>query len=645
MSQEERACYGTQVFRHAALCLAGTVLVCGSASGQLPAVDMPAPTPEPIVIGELPLPPTAPSDAPGSCTTAINPHRTGCMSADVRALQSGSFLPDGHHVLAMVTYAGARSAPDPSSIYSGSQIILVKTDGTTFSNGDAWKCLTCGVPAKNAIGIDATVDYPQAFHDGKRALAGANIIDCSPHFLADDRCGPEQIHIYPIRWNVTASGSGPGGKIRELRLHPDNVHLGFNGFTAEGGKLGQFAYMARLEFDPSPKTGLPQAPRYDLTNVTRLFRPGWDNRVLTLDPKNPKDLVFNRNGIDVGELRGFSKDGSEVLYVGYPFESSNIDLFAVNLTTGKVRRLTSNPEYTDPVDSSPDDKWIVVMDTRGSGRQMFVAAMRGIPPITDLLTTAAVSSVRNNGERRFFQPYLIDRYGDRGSYQGQQLNAGDGSPGTASDPNWNGMADPRWSPDGMSVVYWQALVTGPACGGINPLACPVSTEPGGRRTRMMIARFTSRKPLSIALPAPVSDTVPWGTPYVPGSPMPPPAFIPGGAYTLRGSVSGEAHVRITENAAHSDIEAVAVRYSNYSDDGVHIINGTESVAASQPSLTTIMLDWHSDLVETGSVRGTKKTSAGGFKLTIDIMKTIFEAEGTLTTTIDGRVYRQPANGI
>ena len=79
-------------------------------------------------------------------------------------------------------------------------------------------------------------------------------------------------------------------------------------------------------------------------------------------------------------------------------------MFAANLTTGKVRRLTSNPEYTDPIDISPDDNWTIAMDTRGSGRQLFLAAMRGVPPLTDQVTTAAVSSVRNNGDRRFFQP-------------------------------------------------------------------------------------------------------------------------------------------------------------------------------------------------------------------------------------------------
>jgi hypothetical protein len=45
------------------------------------------------------------------------------------------------------------------------------------------------------------------------------------------------------------------------------------------------------------------------------------------------------------------------------------------------------------------------------------------------------------------------------------------------------------------------------------------------------------------------------------------------------------------------------------------------------------------------VHGTKKTSADGFKLTIDIAMPVFEAKGTMTTTIDGVVYQQPGNGM
>ena len=602
------------------------------------------PAPEPIEITELPLPPTAPSTSPGTCTAAVNPNRTGCITSAPLTFQSGSFLPDGHHVVALVHFTGAPAAPDASSIYQGGQIIIVKADGTKFSNGDPWKCVTCGVPAQNAQGIGSDQSYPQTFLDGKRLLWGTNIVDCSPYLVTSDQCTADRVHIFPIRWNIRPDGSGPGGNIRELRLHPDNVHLGFNGMSFATGQIAQFGYLARLEFNPSPKTGEPLVPRYDLTNVTRLFHAGPDSMVLGPDRQHPDQLRLNYNAITVGEFRGFSKNGREVFYIGYPFESCNIDVFAVDLVTGKVRRLTSNPEYVDPLDSSPDDKWIVADDTRGSGRQMFMAAMRGVPPIIDMLTTGAVSSVRNNRERRFFQAYLIDRYGDRGDYQGQLLTAGDGQPGSFSDPNWNAMADPRWSPDGTRVVFWQAQVTSPACGGSNPLPCPASTEPGGRHFRMLAARFTSRKPLAIKPPAPISDDVPWATPYVPGSPLPEFSPIPEGTYTLKGSVSGSATVNIKNTADHHGIKTVSVLYKDYSDERGNIINGTEEVTQNPSKPTAAVLDWHSNLVQSGKTHGTKITSRDGFHLTIDYFTNIFEATGTLTTTVDGQTYTQPGNG-
>jgi hypothetical protein len=598
----------------------------------------PAPAPEPITVTEVPLPPTAPSSDVGSCTTLVNPNGTGCIDSGPNAMQSGGYI-DNNDVTATINFSGGPAAPDPASIYSGSQLIVVKTDGTTFSNGDAWKCLTCAISAANQQGASTAHDYPQPFHDGKRVLWGNNIVECTD-LLVSDACTPSETHVYPIFWN----GVNGSTNIRELRLHPDNVHIGFNHIVLSP-VLGQWGYLGRLQFDASPTTGTPLVPRYDIINTTGLYDNTPDKQPLYPDPTHPSQLVFNPSARAIGELRGFTKDGKEVVYIGNSVDSDNIDVFAADLTTGAVRRLTSNPEYTDPVDVSPDSNWMIAMDTRGSNRQEFMAAMNGIPPLTDQVSTAVVASVRNNGVRRFFEPYLIDRYGDRGSYQGQQINAGNGSPGSVSDPNWNGMADPRWSPDGTSAVYWQALVTSPACGGVNPLPCPASTEPGARRVRMMIARFTSRAPLSLPAIAPVSDTVPWGTVIDPGVPNPLRYHVPAGHYTLKGKVLGSANVQITENAGKTAVASVSASYTNYSDDGIDIINGTESVSGHSSGLTGQVLQWDSNLALSGCHTGTKVTSEpGGFNLSIDVSTNIFEATGTLTTTVDGQVYNQPANG-
>lgn len=189
------------------------------------------PEPEPIEVIELPIPPVTLNEAGGGCTPEVNPHLTGCIGRASSGLLSGSFLPDGKHVTASLTHAGAPLAPNPASDYTGLQLIIVKVDGTLFPNGDPWKCITCGVPANQQVSFNGSktdFQYPQASTDGKRVLAGPWIIDCVSEQLASAECTPDKVHIYPLRWNTSPDGSGPGGSIRELRKHPDDVHISFN---------------------------------------------------------------------------------------------------------------------------------------------------------------------------------------------------------------------------------------------------------------------------------------------------------------------------------------------------------------------------------------------------------------------------------
>ena len=591
----------------------------------------PPPNPEPIEVTELTLPPALANTTAGACTLDINVHGTGCISQSL--IDSGSFLPDGKHVTASIEYVGA--ADGPAGIYSGMHFVLLKADGTFFPNGDPWKCVTCGVPAENQVGATILTPYPQTFRDGTRALAGNNIIDCGLAQLSSANCTPEKVHIYPIRFSnkVNDDGSGPGGEIRELRLHPDDLHLGFSVFDFSNGALDEYAYYGRLQFNTTSRN-------YDVVNVTILVSSDLPQPVST----NGKELIINPDAIVVGELRGFSGTGNEITYIGYPIESCNIDLFAADLTTGAFRRLTSHPEYVDPAAISPNDQWSVIMDTRGTNRQMWVSGLRNVPPITDLVSVTASASTRNNGERRFFEPWLLDRDGDRGLYFGQKITAaGDGSPGSINDPNWNGGADPRWSLDGTLISFFQRLAVAPACGGTNPLPCEVSPYPDGRRSRIMVAKLTSRQPLSIpSIPA-APDEVPWGTKYTPGMVIPPRSVPATGAYTLRGRSSGHADVQIVYNP-NSATKSVSATYHEFSRDGRNFLNGFENVTSTALTLTLGHYDWFSNLTSTGVETGTKLTSPDGFHLDIDVMTNHFNANGTLTTTINGVSFYQPCNG-
>ncbi|KAF5260190.1 hypothetical protein QWA68_014970 [Fusarium oxysporum] len=598
------------------------------------------PKPEPISVIELALPPVS-EDQPGSCDKKVNPRGTGCIKK-FPDLMTGNFLSDNRHVVASVNYTGAPST-GPQSIYQGANLIIAKTDGKSFKNGDSWKCITCGIPEKNSRGMHHYLDYPQVFRDGKRMLAGTNIIECAVPFQ-NDKCTPDKIKVYPIHWYTSKDLNAPSGSLRELRIHPDGKHLAWSWIMQASGKLDQYGFVGRLKFNPSPTSGIPSVPRYDLENVQLLFDPKSPGPVWVASDK--KHLVIDRLAVSIGELRGFTGTGRELQYVGYPTESSNIDVYAVDLITGHVRRLTQHPEYVDPVDFSVDDKWIVIEDTRGTNRQMFIAGLRGIPPVTDLVSSSATSSTRNNGYRRFFQPWLLDGYGDRGSYFGQQVNAGyDSTPGSGSpsDPEWNSMADPKFSWDGTQIAWTQSQTVSPACGGHNPLPCYPSKAQGGRTQRMMLARLTSRKPLSKAPPVQkLPETIPWAVKYEPGFVPQGRPFPAPGEYVLKGASSGYANVTIIGNKDGTRLRTVGLIYHNFSDDGLNLLKGSEKVSVDVQGSVNLV-DWHSDLAQTGPFNGTKKTGSGGFQLRIDVRVNELVANGTLTTTVNGKEYLQPEN--
>lgn len=606
---------------------------------------IPSPAKEEINVSWLPLPPTAPSAADGTVIPGGCVNTTGCISPTDGGIAEGpSYMKDGKHVVLPVTFAGAPAG----SAYSGDQVIVIKTEpGATFSNGDAWKCVTCGVPAENQTGRNASVDHPQPFHDGKRILVGNNVLDCGDYAVTDDACTASVTHIYPVWWQVTADGSGASGSMREARLNNDDVTLGWSRISFGATGISQFAYVGRLKFNPAPVSGTPLAPRYELENVYRLYGKNLKDESFYPNPSKPSELVFNELSPHMGELRGFTSDGKEVIGINAPVEAGHVDVFATNLATGSMRRLTQT-EYTDPMKMSPDDQWFVDLDVRLSERSMFIGGMDGLPPLLDLVSIPLLSEVRNNRNRRFFQPMLLDRFGQRDDYIGQQINAGNDAAGSGgiSDPNWNGRADPAWSPDGTKIVYWQALVSSPSCGEANQPACPQSTEPGGRRTRLMIADLPSRKPLATKPVVKVPNVGSWATPYVAGTPDPQRYVVPNGTYTLKGKLGGTAKATFVRNAAGTSLASVSVEYTNFTS-GCRIFNGVENVVDTSVSPFGRHVNWTSDITMSGCETGTKITrTASGDKGTMSMSAdgNVFQAVGSLTTVINDKTYRQPENG-
>lgn len=614
----------------------------------------PAPRPEPVAITQLMLPPPAAED--GTCT-----HPTGCVVNG----QSGGFLPDGKHVSAMLEYTGSPA----DSPYAGRQIVLLKTDGSTFPNGEPWKCLTCGTPEENRRGMYELPHepYPQPFPDGRRILANTNVVDCSPYPLSSASCQPQKIRIFPVYWRTSTDPAAATGSMRELRLSPDGVHLAWNRIklgpltgdvepTRPGSvDVDQYGYFGRLRFASAPADGTPRVPRYEIENVSVLAREDLTDEPFTVDPQNPAELRFAPKA-SIGEFRGFNGDGTGVLGMCF-YESNNVDICETGLSDPAAfsARRTSDPAYIDPIAVSPDNEWAVALESRGAApgpvnvegptmdRHMYLAGLPGVPSLNQLVRGAggAVTSGYRDGEWRFFQPYLYDRQADRPGYAAQQLNAcpsgqDAGGPNSVCDPHWGTRADPRWSPDGTRVVYYQSLVPEIECP--NPLACP-GPGPDGHRIRVMLAELTSRVPKKVAVDE-TSDLVAWGTPYQPGDADVRRTHVPAGDYTLKGRHSGYADVVLVADPVLERLTSVATTYHGFSDDGLHVLDGTEVVV--NPGNALGPTTWHSGLRVTGAATGTRTTPPGGFTLsTANSFTFQLLYAGYMVTALDGATYVPP----
>ena len=632
----------------------GTLFSAGLVAAPVSAVS---PTYPAISLSELPVPPTAPSNTAGSCTLAVNPNGTGCISS----VSNGGFL-DNDTLGVTFTYAGAPTT-GPSSIYTGSQFAMIKTDGTTFPDGDAWQCITCGKGGSYGSGSPDS----QVLDNGLMLFTGGAIETCGGSYtnsgpvglyqFTDPNCynNPSvKIMSYPLRWSVKTPDSGAGGSTSGLKLNPDGVHVAWN--VTSG--ISENVYYGRLQFDPTPPSGTtPAVPRYDIVDVYG-FYPGSTAEYLDtcndsfyhIDSSNPNQLDYYQ-GCGDAEFKGWSADGQSIIDIGNAV-SDSLDHFADNVQTGVMTRIDNGHGYSDPDTASPDGNWHVAMATRG-GRDNYIGGLPDVPPITDIAGTGgAVADGYRINTRRFFVPYLQTM---SGADAGEQLNACTTGPCStfattpASDAQsifWFSLADSSWSPDSTEVSYTQNYSPAADCGPpFDATACPASSEPGGRTSRIMLATLSQAPTQPLSVPV-QPDTIPWGTPVPTGTnPVVPSVAFPSGTYTVNGASSGSASVTIASTGG-TTYQSISVTYSNYSDDGVDFINGTESITLTpQPNTSTnyTFQEALTDNAANGAVIGTKTTSPSGYTINnAAVAQSIYQPVGTMTTVLNGVTYNQPS---
>lgn len=301
----------------------------------------------------------------------------------------------------------------------------------------------------------------------------------------------------------------------------------------------------------------------------------------------------------IGELKEFSHDGQAVYVIsvdGSPVSVANSETVRVALADGSVSPVTRHPDYDEPVTFSADDAWLVVGSGRGAG---LVATVSQVPR-SRLINVPLVTVTKHfflTALPPLIEPWLVDRHGERGDYVGQALHP------TAIAEGWDGRFIANWHPDGTRIVWWQTALAGGA-------------------TRIVVAELSSRTPITnpvVPGPAPSLAWAPTLAGYMPPGPTDP--------VTTPGAVSGMAQVSFTPGERN----LLEIRYSDFSDDGEHFVDGVETFDYTTGMISDVLYD--ADVRLHGCRQGFVAADAAKF--------TLGALTGTVTSEVDGNLLSLP----
>jgi hypothetical protein len=495
-----------------------------------------------------------------------------------------NYLPDGKHLIVELRIAGKKK----------DDIAVMMDDGSNF------KCLTCGL--KEEIGGEMPVPLP----DAKRVYTPTGILECNPSIVD---CKEAKILplVYPtipdakIVWRIASN------------MSPDGIHVAGTLITTKGS-LVLVSELTRIV----DKKG----EHYELTN----------SKVIAGD-KTDEDLSKFRPFLrGAGEVKSFTGRG-RYLTCSSLFESNNFDLSKIDLATGEVTRLTRHFSYDEGTYPSPDGKWIIFQTHRQTMR-MDVFGLIPRPLIAGGPQAAGVAYQRNSEfegystARRFYGLTMIDQYGDRArlpedGYTGQNI--------TIAKDNFtlhNHFGNFAWDPTSTHGVFWEQLD-------------PKKQKVGGQEGRLRMIRFTSRKSSTPLVP--FTPEMKWATNLKdikwPESTTPEQG-------TLKGYVSGYAEINTEKPTPGSQEEQRRViKYFNFSDDGIYVLNGSESTTFG--GSFTREISWDADIKVSGKRKGflkaqnvkfrTTKMSSGTIQAELGIHKLEVDLSKGLPTGVAGEL--------
>lgn len=463
-----------------------------------------------------------------------------------------NYLPDGKHLIVELRITGKK-----------------KDDiGVMMDDGSDLKCLTCGL--KEEIGGEMPVPLP----DGKRVYTPTGILECSPSIVD---C--KEARILPLVYPAI-----PGSRILmriASNMSPDGIHVAGTLITTKGS-LVLVSELTRISDE--------KGERYELTK----------SKVIAGDQPDANPSNFRPFLHGAGEVKSFADMGRSLICSSV-FESNNFDLAKIDLATGEVTRLTKHFSYDEGTYPSPDGNWLIFQTHRQTTR---MDAFGLIPrPLIAGLPQAGAVAYQRNAEfegylpvRRFYGLSMVDKYGDRArlpedGYTGQDI--------TVAKDNfilYNHFGNFTWDLTSTHGVFWEQLD-------------PKKQKAGGQQGRLRMIRFSSRKPTKPLTP--FTPDMKWATDLKntkwPTSNTPEQG-------TLRGYKSGYAEISMQKPDARSKEEPRRIiKYFDFSDDGVTILNGNESTTLGSGFSSEV--SWNADIKVSGKRTGFLKAQNVIFRIT------------------------------
>ncbi|WP_179466435.1 Ig-like domain-containing protein [Mycolicibacterium vinylchloridicum] len=491
-------------------------------------------------------------------------------------------VPDG------VVVTGADLTPD------GEHLLLeVKINGKTqiaVSNldGGDYQCISCGVvtnAAKARVLEDnqrvwfASTSGQQSADDplGGAGLISYSILECEGSISSCANPTVKNVEFPSDRGPMAATTQN-----RETKPDPFGEYVTWTENTPVTGPRMSIARLVATD------TG------YQLVDQ-RIFSPQWDE-----DTEYAQDFVNATRFYEGASWHG----GGRYLKYQTTTTGLNYDIWLLDTLTGERRQLTTDLDYNESGDMSPDGRSIYFSSARGADRMdVFTALQR--PSLLDVAAFPQMGRVSLwNNRRAMNEPWVMNLE------DGQQLGGYSGQP-IIMDPDWT-IRGWSWFPDSTRAL-------------INEQQRPDTATPGAPETpwRFSIISFPTREattPLAPVHQDPAAIAK-WSVPVEEYNPMMG-RQVP--SRVLKGMHSGTATLQYSGAFASG---SYSVTYDNYSDDGKTFINGTEKVTVVNPIGNAT---WTADLTSTGERTGYLKGSIKAGKANA--------FTGTVSSEINGVTY-------